>query len=312
MNLRLSIGPHLLDRESTRSIMGDVLIALAPATAAGVYLFGLRAGLVLAVAVASALVSEFIWQKLMKKPIRVGDLSAVVTGLIMGLNLPASAPLWLAAIGSAVAIILIKELFGGIGHNFMNPAMLGRAFLLASWPVRMTAYTLPVRLLGASAAKFSADVVASATPLKASGWQLYDLALGNIPGTIGEVSKIAIVIGLIYLLMMRTISWHIPVSFLGTTALLTWLLGGDPLLGLMTGGILFGAVFMATDYATSPVYGIGKLLFGIGCGIIVVVIRKYGNYPEGVTFAILFMNCVSPLIDRFTVCRVYGTVKKHA
>lgn len=313
MSLRVSAGPHLLAKDSTRTLMVDVLIALAPTTAAGVYLFGLRAAWVLCVAVVSAVVSEYVWQRLMKRPVRVGDFSAIVTGLILGLNLSSTIALWVPALGSAIAIILIKELFGGIGNNFMNPAMFARAFLMASWPARMIQFALPERLLGASQAAVGVDTLATATPLMMPGnWTMYDMLLGNMPGTIGEVSKIAILIGFVYLLFVGTISWEIPVIFVGSTAALSWALGADPLAAVLSGGVLFGAVFMATDYATGPIYFPGKVMFAIGCGVMVVIIRQYGNYPEGVTFAILLMNCVTPLLDRFTVRRVYGTVKKHA
>ncbi len=313
MNLRVSAGPHFLARETTQTVMLDVIIAMAPAVAAGVYLFGLRAAWVLGISVAAAVLSEYLWQKLMKRPLRVSDLSAVVTGLLVGLNLPASAPLWLPVIGSTVAIILVKELFGGIGHNFMNPALFARAFLLASWPARMTVFTLPVRTLGTTSAPSSVDAITAATPLASPGkWGIYDLLMGNIPGSIGEVCKIAILIGFVYLLIVKTITWHAPVVFLATASLATWLLGGDPLTSLLSGGLLFGAVFMATDYTTSPLLRRGRCIFALGCGIIVVIIRKYGSYPEGVTFAILLMNILTPLIDRFTSRRVYGVVKTHA
>jgi len=293
--------------------MLDVIIALIPTAAAGVYLFGIRAAWVLAVAVISAVLAEFIWQKLAKKPVRVGDLSAVVTGLILGLNMPSEVPLWLPAIGSFIAIILVKQLFGGIGHNFMNPAMLARGIMLVSWPAQMTIYTLPVRVLGTTSVVPSPDAVSAATALiRPSAYSNYDLLIGNIPGTIGEVCKLAIIIGFLYMLFVGTISWQIPVTFVGSVALLSWLLGSDPLVAVLSGGVLFGAVFMATDYVTNPMLKVGHLIFGIGCGVIVVVIRKFGSYPEGVTFAILIMNTVTPLIDRWTSRRVYGTVKKHA
>ena len=314
MNLRLSTGPHYLSRESTQTLMLDVLIALVPTTAAGIYLFGIKAAWVLAVAVISALLSEYAFQKLAKRPVRVMDLSAVVTGLILGLNLPAEAPLWLPAIGSAVAVILVKELFGGIGHNFMNPAMLARGILLASWPARMSVYYLPARVLGAtSVIPAGTDAVSAATALiRPSGYQVYDLLMGNIPGTIGEVCKIAILIGFLYMLFVGTVKWHIPVIFVGTVALMTWLLGGDPVKAVLSGGLLFGAVFMATDYVTNPMLKTGQVIFAVGCGVIVTVIRLTKAYPEGVTFAILLMNILTPLIDRMTSRRVYGTVKNHA
>ena len=318
MSLRVSTGPHILTRENTQTLMLDVLIALAPTTAAGIHLFGLQAAWVLCAAVLSAVVCEYVWQLLMKKKSTLGDLSAIVTGLIMGLNLPSGVPLWVPMIGSAVAVILVKQLFGGMGHNFMNPAMFGRAFLLASWPARMTTFLLPQRLLGTSTAATGTDVVSGATPLVmqklgvAPDATLSDLFLGNIPGTIGEVCKVAILIGLVYMLVVKVISWHVPVFFVGTVALLSWALGRDPLMSILSGGVLFGAVFMATDFVTNPMYRIGQCIFGFGCGLMVVVIRQWGNYPEGVTYAILFMNCLTPLIDRFSKRRVYGMVKKHA
>ena len=314
MRLRLSTGPHILARASTRTVMLDVIIALLPATAAGLYLFGYRAAIVLAVAVLSAVLAEGIWQKLSGRPVRIGDLSAVVTGLLLGLNLPSSSPWWMVMIGSVIAIVLIKQLFGGIGHNFLNPALAARAILLTSWPARMTTFFLPERLIqiGGESAAAIGDAVTSATPLAKSGTSMMDLFLGNIPGTIGEVCKVAILIGFVYLVIRRTIMPHIPVLFVGTVALMTWILGGDPLTAILTGGVLFGAVFMATDYVTNPMMVIGQCIFAVGCGIIVVVIRNFGNYPEGVTYAILLMNIVTPLIDKATKRRVYGEVKQSA
>lgn len=313
MNLHISTGPHIRTRESTRGLMLDVLIALLPTTAAGIYLFGLRAAWVLAVSIASAVVAEYVWQKLMKRPVRVNDLSAVVTGLILGLNLPASVPLWMPAIGSVFAIIIVKQLFGGIGHNFLNPALTARAVLLTSWPAHMATAILPARLLGVSSAASSVDAMTSATPLAQPGnWSQMDLFLGNIPGAIGEVCKAAILLGFLYLVLMRVISWNIPVIFMGTVALLTWALGGDPLTALLSGGVLFGAVFMATDYVTNPMLRRGEALFALGCGALVVIIRKFGNYPEGVTYAILIMNILTPLIDRSMKRTIYGEVKKNA
>lgn len=313
MNLHISTGPHLRARDNTRMLMLDVLIALLPATAAAVYLFGLRAAWILVISTASAIIAEYVWQKLMKRPVRVGDLSAAVTGLILGLNLPAGVPLWLPAIGSVFAIIVVKQLFGGVGHNFLNPALTARAVLLTSWPAHMAAAILPARTLGISAAETSVDAVTAATPLVMTGkWGNMDLFLGNIPGAIGEVCKAAILIGLAYLLIMKVISWQIPVVFIGTVALFSLVLGIDPLTAVLSGGVLFGAVFMATDYVTCPMLKIGQAIYALGCGLLVVIIRKFGNYPEGVTYAILLMNIVTPLIDRSMKRRIYGEVKQHA
>ncbi|MDR0929096.1 MAG: RnfABCDGE type electron transport complex subunit D [Oscillospiraceae bacterium] len=312
MRLHLSTGPHLLARTSTRSIMLDVIIALLPAAAAGLYLFGLGAAVVLGSAVLSAVAAEALWQWLAKKPIQINDLSAALTGLLVGLNLPSSAPWWLAVIGSAVAVLLVKQLFGGIGQNFLNPALAARAVLLASWPARMTVFMLPQRLiqLGGTSAVEELDAVAKATPL-AGGFSTFDLLMGNIPGTIGEVCKVAILIGFVYLVLRKVIGPQIPVVFIGTVALMTWILGGDPLAAILSGGVLFGAVFMATDYVTNPMLFGGQCVFAVGCGVLVVLIRKFAAYPEGVTYAILLMNIVTPLIDKFSKRRIYGEVKQH-
>ena len=313
MILRISTGPHILHKETTQSLMLHVIIALLPTTAAGIYFFGYRAALMIAISVLTAVISEFVWQKLMKQKVRIADLSAVVTGLILALNLPANAPFWLPVVGSALAIILVKQLFGGIGNNFMNPAMFARAALLASWPVYMTKYMLPERVLfGSTAPVVGADTIASATPLMTKQWSTVDLLAGNIPGSIGEVCKVAILLGLAYMLFRGVITWHVPVCFVGSVMLLSWLLGLDPVRSVLTGGVLFGAVFMATDYVTNPMNRLGQCIFGFMCGLIVMVIRKYGGYPEGVTYAILFMNCATPLIDRYTKRKIYGEVKKHA
>lgn len=307
MNLTISTAPHIRCKDSVKTIMRDVLIALLPTTAAGIYLFGLNSALIVAVSVASAVLAEFVWQKLAKRPVRVKDLSAAVTGLIFALNLPPTAPWWMAMIGSAFAIIVVKQLFGGIGDNFLNPALAARALLLASWPARMTQFVAPTYFSGA-------DAVSSATVLSESGLQAryIDMFLGRIPGTIGEVCKVAILIGFAYLLIRRVISWQVPVIILAVIALLSWIFGSDPLTAILSGGVMFGAVFMATDYTTSPMTAKGQIIFAVGIGVIIVLIRKFGSYPEGVTYAILFMNIVAPLIDKYVAPRLYGEVKKHA
>ena len=314
MKLRLSTAPHLLSGDSTRRRMSDVLTALIPASAVGVYLFGLQSLWILLVSIASAVAAEYAWQKLAGKTVTIADLSAAVTGLLIGLNMPSSAPLWLPAIGSVFGIIVVKQVFGGIGHNFLNPALAARAMLLVSWPARMTTFFLPERLLtfGAESSAPIGDAVTSATPLIKSGTALFDLFMGNIPGTIGEVCKIAILLGFVYLLIRRTIEFEIPVLFVGTVALMSFIMGKDPLTAILTGGVLFGAVFMATDYVTRPMLIPGKCIFAIGAGVIVVLIREFGGYPEGVTYAILLMNVVTPLLDKLVKRSVYGEVKKHA
>ena len=305
MNLRLSIAPHIRSGETTSRLMLNVIIALVPCAIAGIYNFGVNALVVLAVSMVTAVAAEYLFQVIARRPVRVGDLSALVTGLILGLNLPPTAPWWMAMVGSAFAIIIVKELFGGIGSNFMNPALTARAVLLASWPVFMTNFVNPTYWAE------GVDAVTTATPLATGGVAPLDLLLGRIPGSIGEVSKIMILVGLAYLLITRTISWRIPVIMVATTGLLSWAFGSDPLAAVLSGGLLFGAVFMATDYTTSPMTAKGQALYAVGCGLIVAVIRAFGNYPEGVTYGILVMNVATPLIDKFIRNRVYGHRKEE-
>ena len=312
MALHISTGPHLRSKQDTPSLMRDVLIALCPAVAASLYFYGFTALWILLVSVICAVGSEFLWQKLLKKPIRLNDFSAAVTGLLIGLNMPATVPVWVPAIGSVFAIIIVKQLFGGIGHNFLNPALAARAVLLTSWPSHMTKAFVPLRTLFGSAAETGVDTLASATPLLVPGTtEVRDLFFGNIPGAIGETCKIAILIGLIYLLVRKVISWEIPVIMVGTVALCSWALGADPLKAVLSGGLLLGACFMATDYVTSPMLKLGHVIYAVGCGLMVTLIRQYGNYPEGVTYAILLMNIVTPLLDRSLKRKVYGEVKQH-
>lgn len=311
MKLSLSSGPHLHAKENTQRAMLDVLIALLPATAAGLYFFGWKAAMVVAVSVVSCVFFEALWCALGHKRSTVSDLSAAVTGLLLGLNLPATAPWWMPVIGSLFAIIVIKQLFGGIGSNFLNPALAARAALLSSWPAHMTTFMLPQRTLLVHTAEV-ADAATAATPLATGGASYIDLFLGNVPGCIGEVCKAALLIGFLYLLIRRVIGWQIPVIFVATAAALSWALGDDPLQTVLTGGLLLGAIFMATDYATSPMLFVGQCIYAFGCGVIVIVIRKFGNYPEGCSYAILLMNIVTPLIDKYCKRRVYGEVKKNA
>lgn len=299
MSLILSSAPHVRSKANTQRLMLNVIIALLPSLAAGIYYFGWRAALVVGVSVASAVAAEFIWQKLSRQKVRVYDLSAVVTGLLLGLIVPPSAPWWMMIIGSFFAIMVVKQLFGGIGDNFLNPALAARALLLASWPALMTS--------GYNIGKF-ADATSSATPLLA-GASYMDLLLGNVTGAIGETCKIAILLGFIWLLVTRTIRFEIPAAILGTAALLGWALGYDPLTTVLSGGLLFGAVFMATDYVTTPMHWEARALYAVGVGIIVVLIRKFGSYPEGVTYAILLMNIAGPLFDRIPMHRIYGYTK---
>lgn len=322
----VSSSPHLRDNGSTRRVMQDVCIALIPAGLAGVWFFGLRAAILIAVSVAAAVFSEWFYCRHAKREMPIGDFSAVVTGLLVAYNLPASAPWWLAAIGSAIAIVLVKQFFGGIGQNFMNPALAARAILLASWATLMTAWVAPhagnwLAGMGAGAA----DAVSSATPLQAEvgTYTLFDLFIGNCPGTLGETSKLALLIGAAYLFVRRVINWRIPVTFIGTALILFWIQTGtlysaeagsaSALYQVMSGGLLLGALFMATDYSSSPVTPVGQLIFGVGCGVMLFVIRAFNSsMPEGCSYAILFMNVVSPLIERVTMPKSFGEVKSHA
>ncbi len=312
MSLRISTAPHMHNPLTTQRLMQYVFIALLPTAAWGVYAFGLPALLVLLLSMASAVAAEFLWQKIAKQPVRVGDFSALVTGLILGLNLPATAPWWMVIIGSAFAILIVKQLFGGLGDNFLNPALAARAVLLASWPTHMAAaaYVNPTFF------QAGVDAVSTSTPLAAKSSSLLQLFLGQIPGTIGEVSKAAILIGFLFLLVTGTISWRIPVVMTGSVFVFTMLIGGATpeaaLTAILSGGVLFGAVFMATDYVTSPITPWGQVIYACGIGLIITLIRQFGSYPEGVTYGILLMNIATPLIDRFLPQKIYGYQKKEA
>ena len=304
--LAVSSSPHIHAQQDTKAIMAWVLAALAPAGLAGIYFFGLRAAAVMAVCVASCKISEYIWQRLAKQTVTVGDLSAAVTGLLLAYNLPPSIPFWMAAVGSVFAIVVVKQFFGGIGCNIVNPALAGRAFMVSSWPVSMTSWTV--------------DGVSSATPLamiKEGTLEgipgIYDVFIGNIGGCIGETSAAALLIGFAILLYKGIINWHIPVVYIGTVAALTAALGrpAGPLYEVITGGLFLGAIFMATDYTTSPMTKKGQVIFAFGCGLLTTLIRVFGGYPEGVSYSILIMNLTVPLIDKFARPRIFGEVKKH-
>ena len=298
--LTAASSPHILHPDTTRGIMSDVVIALAPAAVYGCILFGWRAAAVLAVCIITAVASEFLWNLALKKPQSVGDVSAVVTGLLLGMNLPASIPLWQAAIGSVAAIIVVKQMFGGIGCNFANPAIAARIILLVSFPGSMTKFTEPV-----------SDIVTSATPLAAESgtYTLKSLFFGMHPGSLGETSAFLLIVGGIYLLLRRVISPVIPLCFIGTVAVLSLISGEDLAVSLFGGGLMIGAIFMATDYTTSPTTALGKAVFGIGCGLITFIIRKFGVLPEGVSYSILLMNILVPYINRYTLSKPFGFLK---
>lgn len=297
MSLILSPAPHVRTKNTTQRLMLNVVISLLPCAAAGIYYFGLRAAIVLAVSVVSAVLAELVWQKLAHQTVRINDFSAVVTGLLLGLCITPSAPWWMVMIGAFFAIIVVKQLFGGIGDNFLNPALTARAVLLASWPALMTTHYTPF------------DAVTSATPLMTGEASTMQLLLGDVPGAIGETCKVAILLGFVYLLVTQTIRWEIPVFTVAAAALLSWALGLDPLTTVLSGGLLFGAVYMATDYVTSPLNRWAQIVYAIGIGVIVVIIRKFGAYPEGVTYAILLMNIAAPLLDRVMPQKIYGCRK---
>lgn len=310
----VSSSPHIHTRESVSRIMWLVSLSLLPAGAAGVYIFGLRALWIILVGIASAVGTEWLCSRLMRRPSSISDGSAFLTGLLLAYNVGAGVPLWIPAVGSFVAILIGKMVFGGLGRNIFNPALVGRAFLMASWPVYMTAFTRP----------FSYDALTQATPLALlkDGYALdnlsyIDLLLGRRGGCIGEVCAVALLGGALFLFILGYISWHIPVSFIATTGLFMFIFGGrsglfsgDWIFHVLSGGLLLGAFFMATDYVTSPLSRKAQLIFGAGCGIITGVIRVWGGYPEGVSYAILMMNACVPLIDRYVRPRIYGTGRR--
>ena len=320
--LTISSSPHVHSRFTTKTIMRDVLIALFPALLGSIWFFGIRALMVTMVSVTSCVFFEWIWCRLMKQHCKVYDLSAMVTGLLIAFVCPVTIPYWCIILGDFFAIIVVKMLFGGIGHNIVNPALAARAFMF-SWPVLMTKWTDP-GFANAAPVFGQADAVASATPLAQMGQgslpsaSLLDLFLGNVGGTIGETSVLLLLIGLVYLLIRKVITLRIPGAFIGTVAVLTFLFpqGGCDRLQWMaaqlcSGGLVLGAVFMATDYVTSPVTHLGQILFGIGCGLLTVAIRYFGGYPEGVSYAILVMNCCVVLFDRLGRPKKFGAPKKE-
>ncbi len=305
-NMVVSVSPHIYAKDTTQTIMRDVLIALCPAVIASILFFGIRALVVEILCVAVAVFCEWAFEKICKRPRTIGDLSAAITGLLLALNLPVGIPLWQAAFGAFVSIILVKQLFGGIGKNFANPAITARVIMLVAFSGAMTTWAVPA----------FADAVTSATPLTLiAGERLSELPtlaqmfLGARGGSMGETSCLALLIGGIYLIARKVITWHTPVAFIGTVLVLTALLGQQPLYQIMAGGLFIGAFFMATDYTTSPPTPAGKIVFGVGCGLITVFIRVWGNYPEGVSFSILLRNILNPFICKWTRPKPFGGVK---
>ena len=313
MKLTVASSPHIRGNFRTNRIMLDVVLALLPALAVGVWMLGLRALLVTAVCIVCTVGAEWLYSLITRTRNTIPDCSAVVTGLLLSMTLPASVPLWLAAVGSVFAIVIVKALCGGLGQNIFNPALAARAFMMLIYPSGMVRY-----------AALGVDGVTAATPLhhmvmpSLPEESLLDMFLGNCPGSIGEISALALLLGGAYLVWRRVISLRIPAAYLGTVAVLTLIFSktGSPvewmLYSLLSGGVMLGAIFMATDYATSPVTPVGQILFGIGCGVLTVLLRYFGLFPEGVTYAILMMNALVWIIDRYTAPRRFGTKKGGA
>ena len=323
--LTMTASPHIKSPVKTKNIMADVIIALMPALIWSVYVFGLRALTITLVSVISCVLFEFLYRKIMKKSNTAGDLSAAVTGMLLAFSLPVSVPLWIPVIGAFFAIVIVKQLYGGIGKNIVNPALSARVFLFISYPGELVAYTVPFEKLPSLkiSTALNEDIIASATPLaELKEGNLPDsdtisCLVGEIAGCIGEVSAILLLIGGLYLIFKKIITWHIPVTFLATVAILSVLFPAGEITALdfmtyqlSTGGLMLGAIFMATDYVTSPATNKGKIIFGIGCGLITVFIRFFGGYPEGVSFAILIMNLFVWYLDKGTKPVRFGGAEK--
>lgn len=300
---KVTASPHIRDNMTTQKIMLLVIISLLPALIGGFITFGLRAVIVTLVCTASCVIFEALTRIIMKRPQTVSDLSACVTGILLAMNLPVTIPIWQAVIGSFVAVVIAKQLFGGLGQNFVNPAILARIVLMLSFTADMTTWAVPHYWK-----ENSADIVTSATPLVSRDASYWDLFIGSTGGCIGEVCALGLIIGGLFLIFTGIISPVTPLAFIGTVALAELIAGNDPIYHILSGGLLLGAFFMATDYVTTPLTSMGKLIFGIGCGIITFVIREFGGYPEGVSFSILLMNIITPYIDNFTAKKALGAV----
>jgi len=307
-NLIVSSAPHVVSPVNTSRIMLDVLIALVPAVAMATFVFGMRALLLTAVCAAASVFFEYAVEKILKRDVTIGDLSAAVTGVILSLNLPANLPFWMAVVGCFIAIVIVKQLFGGMGQNFANPAITARVAMFIGFATAMTTWPLPV-------AQQTADAITGATPLAlfAKGLEVPSnsaMFFGTVGGAMGETSALALLIGGAYLLYKKVIEPTIPACFIGTVAVMAILTGNDPIFHVCAGGVMLGAIFMATDYVTSPITTKGKVIFGIGCGLLTMIIRLYASYPEGVSFAILIMNILTPHIDNLTIPALNGVPKE--
>lgn len=321
-NLVVSSSPHIRTATTISSAMRDVLIGLTPALIMSLYYFRLAALGVILVSVLTAVLSEYIFQRLTKQEVTINDYSAAVTGLLLAFTLPPNLPLWMAAVGAVAAIIIAKQIFGGLGNNIFNPALIGRAILVASWPAAMTTWISPIDgvttatplgILKQAGNLQAIGDVSGASELIAQLPSLTDALLGNVGGSLGETSAIALLIGGLFLIYKGHVDWRIPGTYLGTVFVLTTIIGlatGQgmwyPIFHLLTGGLFLGAFFMATDWVTTPITKKGRVIFGLGCGILTVLIRLKGGYPEGVCYSILLMNCVTPLLDRYTKAKVFG------
>lgn len=312
----VSAAPHVHTNSTITKIMLDVLIALFPAVFMSVVYFGIRAIGIIVTSVVSAVIGEYLFNKAVKKKNTIGDLSAAVTGVLLALNMPPTIPLWMVAIGSLFSIIVVKQVFGGLGKNFMNPALGGRCFMLIAWAGAMTTFIEPLQADAVSCATqltIIKNCVASTLP------SMFDVFIGKTAGCIGETSAAALILGFAYLLVKRVVSLRIPLAYILTFAVLTYFFGFNSsdmsmatftLYQILSGGLLLGAFFMATDYVTTPTTPNGRVIFGIGCGILTFVIRRFGGYPEGVSFAIILMNLAAPIIEERTVPKPYGGVNK--
>lgn len=317
--LNVSFSPHLHKNESASKIMWTVFLSLIPAGVAAIFIFGLCALWIIFLGVTSAMFTEALLQYVSKKKITIFDGSAALTGLLLSYNLPANSPWWLTVVGSFFAIAIGKQIFGGLGQNIFNPALVGRIFLMACWPQYMTKFMQPINSGEGFFKIFNYDAISSATPLmlvkegkSLANISYWDLFLGKHGGCIGEVCVLALLVGALVLLLKRYISWHIPILYIATVGVFSWLFGknglmsGDWLFAILSGGLILGAFFMATDYVTSPLTRKGQIIFGIGCGILTSAIRLWGGYPEGVSYAIVIMNAATPIIDRYTRNRIFG------
>ncbi|MFO7811140.1 MAG: RnfABCDGE type electron transport complex subunit D [Candidatus Delongbacteria bacterium] len=329
--LVVSANPHIRDKSSVTKIMHTVNLSLLPAIFASYWFFGFRAIFLVLVAILSCVISEAAVQKFRHKSVTVYDGSAILTGILLGLNMPANVPWWIVMLGSFFAIIIGKQAFGGLGFNIFNPALIGRAFMVASWPVEMTSnsyWTEPLPGMTPATGTAMIDATTSATPLNLvktalnsgdkretikiiedAGVSYWDLFVGNVSGCIGETSFLALLIGVIILIAYGYVNWRVPVFYIGTVFILTWLMGYDPVFHILAGGLALGAFYMATDMVTSPISNKGNIIFAVGLGLFTVAIRIWGGYPEGVSYSILLMNCVVPIINRYTVPKKFGAVK---